>query len=121
MGNGIVLSATVAEHSTCSSFMPVSRIISRCPTVCKVIQLDHMKDKVCISIPVGRHYLFFKTYFYSIFSFWFYKFYSQQTFINIIIVITYYCNSTLNVCGIYYNSINYNNHEYRQILSWCIK
>ena len=69
MGNGIVLSATVAEHSTCSSFMPVSRIISRCPTVCKVIQLDHMKDKVCISIPVRRHYLFFKTYFYSIFFF----------------------------------------------------
>ena len=58
MGNGIVLSVTVAEHSTCSSFMLVSRIISRCATACKVIQFDHMKDKVCISIPVRRHYLF---------------------------------------------------------------
>ena len=57
MGNGIVLSATVPEDSTCSSFMPVSRIISRCAILHTKLQLEYGEDKVCIAIPMRRHYL----------------------------------------------------------------
>ena len=57
MGNGIVLSATVTEHQTCSSFMPVSRIISRCAIFSTELQFDYGEDKVCIIIPLRRHYL----------------------------------------------------------------
>ena len=57
MSNGIVLSATVSEHQTCSSFMPVSRIISRCAILSTELHFDYGEDKVCIAIPLRRHYL----------------------------------------------------------------
>ena len=58
MNNGIVLSATVTEPLTSSSFMPVSRIISRCAVLSTEIQFDYDAHKVCIAVPLRRHYLF---------------------------------------------------------------
>ena len=56
LGNGTILSATVTDHV---SFMPVSRIISRCAVVDTSIQFDYGEDKVCIAIPVRRHFMFY--------------------------------------------------------------
>ena len=58
MNNGIVLSATVTEPFTCSSFMPVSQIISHCAVLCTEVQFDYGADKVYIAVPLRRHYLF---------------------------------------------------------------
>lgn len=57
-GNGIVLSATVTECTSSASFMPVSRILSRCAFIKTTIQFEYGEDTVCIAIPVRRHYLF---------------------------------------------------------------
>ena len=58
LGNGIVISASVNGHKTCTSFMPVSRILSRAIAIDTTIKLDYGEDRVCIAIPVRRHYLF---------------------------------------------------------------
>ena len=56
LGNGIVLSATVTERMSSASFIPVSRIISRCAMFHTTLQLSYGEDKVCVAIPVKRHY-----------------------------------------------------------------
>ena len=59
-GNGSVLSATVTERTSNASFtcMPISRIVSQCAFVNKEVKFDYGVDKVCVTIPVRRHYLF---------------------------------------------------------------
>ena len=56
--NGIVLSATVTEHTSGASFMPVSRILSQCAFINMKVKFEYGEDKVCVTIPVKRHYLF---------------------------------------------------------------
>ena len=56
LGNGIVLSATVTEHMSSASFIPVSRIVSRCVMLHTTLQFSYGEDKVCIAIPVKRYY-----------------------------------------------------------------
>ena len=57
LGNGIILSASVSEPSYAASFMPVSRIISRCAICITTMQFDYGEDKVCVVIPIRRHSL----------------------------------------------------------------
>lgn len=56
-GNGIVLSATVSQPYSCASFMPISRIVSRCATVNKTVQMDYGEDSVCIAIPLRQQHV----------------------------------------------------------------
>jgi len=58
LGNVIVISTFVSDHMTCASFMPVSRILSRAIAIDTIIKLDYGEDRVCIAIPVRRHYLY---------------------------------------------------------------
>lgn len=55
LGNGIVLSATVSEIPTCSAFMPVSRILSRCAIQSTELEFNYGEDSICVAIPLKRH------------------------------------------------------------------
>ena len=48
--NGIVIASTVYESEQCSTFIPVSRIITQCATVTKYLQLSYGEDHVCIAL-----------------------------------------------------------------------
>ena len=58
LNNGIVISATIAEQVTAASYMPVSRIISRCAVVSSTFQFDYGTDRVYVAIPLRRDMLF---------------------------------------------------------------
>ena len=58
--NGIVLAATITDSPSSASFMPLSRILSRCAFINNLkVKFDYGEDKVCVAMPVKRHYLFF--------------------------------------------------------------
>ena len=57
-GNGIVLSATVPENTSCSSYIPVSRILSKCSYIHTKVKFSYGEDNVCVAIPLKRHNLF---------------------------------------------------------------
>ena len=52
LGNEIVLSATITEHMSSTSFIPVSRIVSRCVVFHTTLQLSYGEDNVCNAIPI---------------------------------------------------------------------
>ena len=57
--NGIILAATITDSPSSASFMPLSRILSRCAVINNLnVKFDYGEDKVCVAIPVRRHYLF---------------------------------------------------------------
>lgn len=58
LGNGVILAATVPEPSFAASFMPISRIISRCAVIHHKVAMDHGEDYVCVALPLRRHKLF---------------------------------------------------------------
>ena len=51
-------SSCVTEPVYSASFMPVSRIISRCAVRVTTMQLNYGEGKVCVVIPIRRHFLF---------------------------------------------------------------
>ena len=54
-GNGI---ATVPENTSCSSYIPVSRILSKCSYIHTKVKFSYREDNVCVAIPLKRHNLF---------------------------------------------------------------
>ena len=58
LGNGLLLLTTVPELPPCSTFVPVSHIMSRCAIQYTKMQFDYGEDSVCVVIPLKRYYLF---------------------------------------------------------------
>ena len=57
--NGIIPAATITDSPSSASFMPLSRILSKCAFIINLkVKFDYGEDKVCVAIPVKRHYLF---------------------------------------------------------------
>lgn len=57
LGNGLLISATVTDRTVDASYLPISRIISRCASLETTLQFNSGEDKVLIVIPVRRDYL----------------------------------------------------------------
>ena len=57
LGNGVLTSATVTDPSFDASFMPVSKIISKCAILETTLQFSFGEDRVLIAIPVRRCHL----------------------------------------------------------------
>ena len=58
LGNGIILSATVCQTSYSATFIPISRIISRCAIVKRRLQMSYGEDLLCVAIPLKKHTIF---------------------------------------------------------------
>ena len=52
--NGILMAAALFDSPSSATFIPVSRIISRCAVVDCTIKLDYGEDHVIIAVPLRK-------------------------------------------------------------------